>query len=92
VSVSKAGAVRLERVDVAFDEGFGFVNPLSQSLDDERLVSDDAPNGVGRTRSGQRLRRFCASLIAPPIVGRLCHEPSMGPADYAEVENAVAVR
>ena len=29
VSVSKAGAVRLERVDVAFDEGFGFVNPLS---------------------------------------------------------------
>jgi isoquinoline 1-oxidoreductase beta subunit len=29
VSVSKAGAVRLERIDVAFDEGFGFVNPLS---------------------------------------------------------------
>ena len=29
VSVSKAGVVRLERVDVAFDEGFGFVNPLS---------------------------------------------------------------
>ena len=29
VSVSKAGAIRLERVDVAFDEGFGFVNPLS---------------------------------------------------------------
>jgi isoquinoline 1-oxidoreductase beta subunit len=29
VSVTKAGAVRLERVDVAFDEGFGFVNPLS---------------------------------------------------------------
>lgn len=29
VSVSKAGAVRLQRVDVAFDEGFGFVNPLS---------------------------------------------------------------
>lgn len=29
VSVSKKGQVRLERVDVAFDEGFGFVNPLS---------------------------------------------------------------
>jgi len=29
VSVSRAGAVRLERIDVAFDEGFGFVNPLS---------------------------------------------------------------
>jgi isoquinoline 1-oxidoreductase subunit beta len=29
VSVTKVGAVRLERVDVAFDEGFGFVNPLS---------------------------------------------------------------
>src|SRR5260370_30574652 len=28
-SVSKAGTVRLERVDVALDEGFGFVNPLS---------------------------------------------------------------
>jgi hypothetical protein len=24
----------------------------SQSLDDERLVSEDAPNGVGGTRSG----------------------------------------
>jgi isoquinoline 1-oxidoreductase subunit beta len=29
VSVSPAGQVRLHRVDVAFDEGFGFVNPLS---------------------------------------------------------------
>jgi isoquinoline 1-oxidoreductase beta subunit len=29
VSVSKPGDVRLERIDVAFDEGFGFVNPLS---------------------------------------------------------------
>jgi isoquinoline 1-oxidoreductase beta subunit len=29
VSVRKAGAVRLQRVDVAFDEGFGLVNPLS---------------------------------------------------------------
>jgi len=43
----------------------------SQSLDDYRLVSDDAPNGVGRTPSGQRLRRFCASVIAPLIVARL---------------------
>lgn len=29
VSVSRQGRVRLERVDVAFDQGFGFVNPLS---------------------------------------------------------------
>ena len=29
VSVGKNGNVRLERVDFAFDEGFGFVNPLS---------------------------------------------------------------
>jgi isoquinoline 1-oxidoreductase beta subunit len=29
VSVSKAGLVRLRRVDAVFDEGFGFVNPLS---------------------------------------------------------------
>jgi isoquinoline 1-oxidoreductase beta subunit len=29
VSVSRRGQVRLERVDVAFDEGFGFVNPLT---------------------------------------------------------------
>jgi isoquinoline 1-oxidoreductase beta subunit len=29
VSVSPAGKVRLERVDIAFDQGFGFVNPLS---------------------------------------------------------------
>jgi isoquinoline 1-oxidoreductase subunit beta len=29
VSVSKAGLVRLERVDVVFDQGFSFVNPLS---------------------------------------------------------------
>ncbi|RDJ93983.1 hypothetical protein B4Q13_18055, partial [Lacticaseibacillus rhamnosus] len=29
VSVSKKGEVRLERVDVAHDEGFGLVNPLS---------------------------------------------------------------
>jgi len=29
VSVSKNGIVRLERVDVVFDEGYGFVNPLS---------------------------------------------------------------
>lgn len=29
VSVSPSGLVRLHRVDVAFDEGFGFVNPLS---------------------------------------------------------------
>ncbi len=29
VSVSKQGEVRLERVDVAHDEGFGLVNPLS---------------------------------------------------------------
>jgi isoquinoline 1-oxidoreductase subunit beta len=29
VSVSKSGQVRLERVDVVFDEGFGLVNPLS---------------------------------------------------------------
>lgn len=35
VSVSKKGQVRLERVDVAFDEGFGFVNPLSVRRMDE---------------------------------------------------------
>ena len=29
VSISKQGQVRLERVDVAHDEGFGLVNPLS---------------------------------------------------------------
>jgi isoquinoline 1-oxidoreductase subunit beta len=29
ISVSPAGKIRLHRVDVAFDEGFGFVNPLS---------------------------------------------------------------
>ena len=29
VSVSRSGQVRLERVDVVFDEGFSFVNPLS---------------------------------------------------------------
>ncbi len=29
VSVSRAGVLRLERVDVVFDEGFSFVNPLS---------------------------------------------------------------
>ena len=29
LSVSKSGLVRLERVDAVFDEGFGFVNPLS---------------------------------------------------------------
>jgi isoquinoline 1-oxidoreductase subunit beta len=29
VSVSKGGLLRLERVDVVFDEGFSFVNPLS---------------------------------------------------------------
>jgi isoquinoline 1-oxidoreductase beta subunit len=29
VSVSRAGKVRLERVDVAHDQGFGLVNPLS---------------------------------------------------------------
>lgn len=29
VSVNRSGQVRLERVDVAFDQGFGFVNPLS---------------------------------------------------------------
>jgi len=29
VSVSRAGLLRLERVDVVFDEGFSFVNPLS---------------------------------------------------------------
>jgi isoquinoline 1-oxidoreductase subunit beta len=29
VSVSKGGLVRLERVDVVFDQGFSFVNPLS---------------------------------------------------------------
>jgi isoquinoline 1-oxidoreductase subunit beta len=29
VSVSRAGLVRLERVDVVFDEGFSLVNPLS---------------------------------------------------------------
>jgi isoquinoline 1-oxidoreductase beta subunit len=29
VSISKRGLLRLERVDVAFDEGFGFINPLS---------------------------------------------------------------
>jgi isoquinoline 1-oxidoreductase beta subunit len=29
VSVSPSGKIRLHRVDVAFDEGFGFVNPLS---------------------------------------------------------------
>ena len=29
VSVSPQGKLRLHRVDVAFDEGFGFVNPLS---------------------------------------------------------------
>jgi isoquinoline 1-oxidoreductase subunit beta len=29
VSVSRGGLVRLERVDVVFDEGFSFVNPLS---------------------------------------------------------------
>jgi isoquinoline 1-oxidoreductase beta subunit len=29
VSISKSGQLRLERVDVAFDEGYGFVNPLS---------------------------------------------------------------
>src|SRR5438105_8427616 len=29
VSISKQGEVRLERVDVAHEEGFGFVNPLS---------------------------------------------------------------
>jgi isoquinoline 1-oxidoreductase subunit beta len=29
VSVSPAGQVQLQRVDIAFDEGFGFVNPLS---------------------------------------------------------------
>ncbi len=29
VSVSRRGQVRLERVDVAFDQGFGFVNPLT---------------------------------------------------------------
>lgn len=29
ISVSREGAVRLERVDIAFDEGFGLVNPLS---------------------------------------------------------------
>jgi isoquinoline 1-oxidoreductase subunit beta len=29
VSVSRRGSLRLERVDVAFDEGFSFVNPLS---------------------------------------------------------------
>jgi isoquinoline 1-oxidoreductase subunit beta len=29
VSVSRAGTVRLERVDVAHDQGFGLVNPLS---------------------------------------------------------------
>src|SRR5260370_29726336 len=29
VSVSRAGLLRLERVDVVFDEGFSLVNPLS---------------------------------------------------------------
>ncbi len=29
VSVSRGGVLRLERVDVVFDEGFSFVNPLS---------------------------------------------------------------
>jgi isoquinoline 1-oxidoreductase subunit beta len=29
VSISKAGVLKLERVDVAFDTGFGLVNPLS---------------------------------------------------------------
>jgi isoquinoline 1-oxidoreductase beta subunit len=29
VSVSRSGLVRLERVDVVFDEGFSLVNPLS---------------------------------------------------------------
>jgi len=29
VSVSREGKVRLERVDVAHDTGFGLVNPLS---------------------------------------------------------------
>jgi isoquinoline 1-oxidoreductase beta subunit len=29
VSVSRSGLLRLERVDVVFDEGFSFVNPLS---------------------------------------------------------------
>jgi isoquinoline 1-oxidoreductase beta subunit len=29
VSVSRAGLVRLERVDCVFDQGFSFVNPLS---------------------------------------------------------------
>ena len=29
VSVSRGGEVRLERIDIVFDEGFSFVNPLS---------------------------------------------------------------
>src|ERR1700681_5033069 len=29
VSISKQGEVRLERVDIAHEEGFGLVNPLS---------------------------------------------------------------
>ena len=29
VSVTRSGQVRLERLDVVFDEGFSFVNPLS---------------------------------------------------------------
>ena len=29
VSVTRSGQVRLERVDIVFDEGFSFVNPLS---------------------------------------------------------------
>src|SRR5262245_42753455 len=48
------------------------------------------PTEFGLTRSGRLLRCFCASPIASRIVGRLCHEPTMGP--HARPRCAYAVR
>ena len=56
VSVSKQGQVRLHRVDIAFDQGFSLVNPLTAKKQIEGQIAwgwDDTMYQEGTIKDGQ---------------------------------------
>jgi isoquinoline 1-oxidoreductase beta subunit len=70
VSVSRRGQVRLHRVDVAFDQGFSFVNPLTARKQIEGMIAwgyDDALYQETTIRDGRNIETNFDTLIVSRI-------------------------